>query len=110
MGMTRRDLDFEELSADCAEGRRLRILLLRAAHQVPSRRRIADQSLGDQVVGGERQAHAAPEERRPRTGVDDGHAVLDGPGGKTISDAAIVAMSEHGYHGTSVRDIADRAG
>jgi AcrR family transcriptional regulator len=47
---------------------------------------------------------------RPRAEVDDGHAVLDGPGGKTISDAAIVAMSEHGYHGTSVRDIADRAG
>jgi AcrR family transcriptional regulator len=42
--------------------------------------------------------------------VDDGHAVLDGPGGKLISDAAIVAMSEQGYHGTSVRDIADRAG
>ena len=27
-----------------------------------------------------------------------------------ISEAAIAAMSEHGYHGTSVRDIADRAG
>jgi AcrR family transcriptional regulator len=43
-------------------------------------------------------------------GAADDHAVLDGPGGKTISDAAIAAMSEHGYHGTSVRDIADRAG
>jgi AcrR family transcriptional regulator len=42
--------------------------------------------------------------------IDDGHAVLDGPGGKVISDAAIVAMSDQGYHGTSVRDIADRAG
>ena len=42
--------------------------------------------------------------------VDDGHAVLDVAGGKVISDAAIVAMSEQGYHGTSVRDIADRAG
>ena len=40
----------------------------------------------------------------------DQHAVLDGSGGKIIADAAIVAMSEHGYHGTSVRDIADRAG
>jgi len=42
--------------------------------------------------------------------VDDGHSALDGAGGKVISDAAIVAMSEQGYHGTSVRDIADRAG
>jgi AcrR family transcriptional regulator len=51
-----------------------------------------------------------PKDARPGTGLDDGHAVLDGSGGKIISDAAIVAMSEHGYHGTSVRDIADRAG
>jgi AcrR family transcriptional regulator len=36
--------------------------------------------------------------------------VLDGSGGKVIADAAIVEMSEHGYHGTSVRDIAERAG
>jgi AcrR family transcriptional regulator len=36
--------------------------------------------------------------------------VLDGAGGKIIADAAIVEMSEHGYHGTSVRDIAERAG
>jgi AcrR family transcriptional regulator len=27
-----------------------------------------------------------------------------------IAEAAVEAMSEHGYHGTSVRDIADRAG
>ena len=25
--------------------------------------------------------------------------MLDGPGAKTISDAAIEAMNEHGYHG-----------
>lgn len=50
-----------------------------------------------------------PTEPRSGTGVDD-HAVLDGPGGKVISDAAIVTMGEHGYHGTSVRHIADRAG
>jgi AcrR family transcriptional regulator len=36
--------------------------------------------------------------------------MLDGAGGKVIADAAIVEMSEHGYHGTSVRDIAERAG
>jgi AcrR family transcriptional regulator len=46
----------------------------------------------------------------PGIAFDDGHAVLDGPGGKAISEAAIAAMSEQGYHGTSVRDIADRAG
>ena len=51
-----------------------------------------------------------PKEPVPGTAVDDGHAVLDGSGGKILADAAIVAMSEHGYHGTSVRDIADRAG
>ena len=50
-----------------------------------------------------------PKDASPGT-ADDGHAVLDGPGGKVISEAAIEAMSEHGYHGTSVRDIADRAG
>jgi AcrR family transcriptional regulator len=49
-------------------------------------------------------------DRSPGATVDDGHAVLDGSGGKVISDAAIVAMSEQGYHGTSVRDIAERAG
>jgi len=43
-------------------------------------------------------------------GSGDRHAVLDGSGAKIIADAAIVAMSEQGYHGTSVRDIADRAG
>lgn len=31
-------------------------------------------------------------------------------GGDAILAAAIDVMSEHGYHGTSVRDIADRAG
>ncbi len=46
----------------------------------------------------------------PDAPAGDGHGVLDGPGGKIISDAAIVAMSEQGYHGTSVRDIAERAG
>jgi AcrR family transcriptional regulator len=50
-----------------------------------------------------------PKDAFPRT-ADDGHAVLDGSGGKVIAEAAVEAMSEHGYHGTSVRDIADRAG
>jgi AcrR family transcriptional regulator len=50
-----------------------------------------------------------PKEASPGT-ADDGHAVLDGSGGKVIAEAAVEAMSEHGYHGTSVRDIADRAG
>ena len=50
-----------------------------------------------------------PKDAAPGT-ADDGHAVLDGSGGKVIAEAAIEAMSEHGYHGTSVRDIADRAG
>jgi AcrR family transcriptional regulator len=53
---------------------------------------------------------ARPKEPVPGTPADDGHAVLDSSGGKILADAAIVAMSEHGYHGTSVRDIADRAG
>ena len=36
---------------------------------------------------------------------------LEPQGGQiVITDAAIAAMSEHGYHGTSVRDIAERAG
>ncbi len=51
-----------------------------------------------------------PKDAGPGAAASDGHAVLDGPGGKTISDAAIEAMNEHGYHGTSVREIADRAG
>jgi AcrR family transcriptional regulator len=50
-----------------------------------------------------------PKDASPGT-ADDGHAVLDGSGGKVIAEAAVEAMSEHGYHGTSVRDIADRAG
>lgn len=32
------------------------------------------------------------------------------PGEAGILDAAIAVMAEHGYHGTSVRDIAERAG
>ncbi len=35
---------------------------------------------------------------------------LDQPGPRAIVDAAIEAMSLQGYHGTSIRDIAERAG
>jgi len=51
-----------------------------------------------------------PKDAGPGAAASDGHAVLDGPGGKTISDAAIEAMNEHGYHGTSVRDTTARTG
>ena len=34
----------------------------------------------------------------------------DGPGAQVIISAAVDEMAEHGYHGTSVRDIARRAG
>lgn len=37
-------------------------------------------------------------------------SVLDGPGARILLTAAVDAMVEHGYHGTSVRDIAERAG
>lgn len=35
---------------------------------------------------------------------------LDGPGARIVLAAAVDAMAEHGYHGTSVRDIGERAG
>lgn len=35
---------------------------------------------------------------------------MGSPGEQTILRAAIAVMAEHGYHGTSVRDIAERAG
>lgn len=35
---------------------------------------------------------------------------LDGPGARIVIAAAVDAMAEHGYHGTSVRDIGERAG
>jgi AcrR family transcriptional regulator len=35
---------------------------------------------------------------------------LDGPGARIVLSAAVDAMAEHGYHGTSVRDIGGRAG
>ena len=37
-------------------------------------------------------------------------SVLDGPGARILLTAAVDAMVEHGYHGTSVRDVAERAG
>src|ERR1700688_78635 len=37
-------------------------------------------------------------------------SVLDGPGARILLTAAVAAMVEHGYHGTSVRDVAERAG
>jgi AcrR family transcriptional regulator len=42
--------------------------------------------------------------RRPADGT------LGPPGIDAILEASIAVMSEHGYHGTSVRDIAERAG
>ena len=49
---------------------------------------------------------------RPRSAAPDPpgtqRAALPGEAG--ILDAAIAVMAEHGYHGTSVRDIAERAG
>ena len=51
MGMTLGEiLDFEELSADCAGRRRLRVLLLRSADQVHECRGISYQSAGYQVI------------------------------------------------------------
>jgi AcrR family transcriptional regulator len=35
---------------------------------------------------------------------------MDGPGARILLTAAVDAMVEHGYHGTSVRDVAERAG
>jgi AcrR family transcriptional regulator len=37
-------------------------------------------------------------------------SAVDGPGARILLAAAVDAMVEHGYHGTSVRDVADRAG
>jgi AcrR family transcriptional regulator len=37
-------------------------------------------------------------------------SALDGPGARILLAAAVDAMVEHGYHGTSVRDVAERAG
>jgi AcrR family transcriptional regulator len=34
----------------------------------------------------------------------------DGPGARILLAAAVDAMAEHGYHGTSIRDVAERAG
>lgn len=39
-----------------------------------------------------------------------GHGRTAPPGESGILDAAVAVMAEHGYHGTSVRDIAVRAG
>lgn len=47
-----------------------------------------------------------PERARPRTG----RAAEGPPGDAVIIEATIAVMAEHGYHGTSVRDIAVRAG
>lgn len=37
-------------------------------------------------------------------------SAVDGPGARIVLAAAVDAMAEHGYHGTSVRDIGERAG
>jgi AcrR family transcriptional regulator len=37
-------------------------------------------------------------------------SVLDVPGARLLLTAALDAMVEHGYHGTSIRDVAERAG
>ena len=37
-------------------------------------------------------------------------SALDGPGTRILLSAAVAAMVEHGYHGTSVRDVGERAG
>src|SRR5262245_47964357 len=57
-------------------------------------------------------APGAPRIRRPRR---VGHIrraprAADLPGAKAIVDAAIDVFGRHGYHGTSIRDIAERAG
>ncbi|MHA6627270.1 TetR/AcrR family transcriptional regulator [Pseudonocardia sichuanensis] len=50
---------------------------------------------------------ASPARPHPAT---SGSARSSLPGESGILDAAIAVMAEHGYHGTSVRDIAVRAG
>lgn len=52
---------------------------------------------------------ATPARPRPAPGAS-GPARAALPGEAGILDAAIAVMAEHGYHGTSVRDIAVRAG
>jgi AcrR family transcriptional regulator len=42
--------------------------------------------------------------------VRPGRLTAGPPGDAVIVEAAIAVMAEHGYHGTSVRDIAERAG
>jgi AcrR family transcriptional regulator len=37
-------------------------------------------------------------------------SAVDSPGARILLAAAVDAIVEHGYHGTSVRDVADRAG
>jgi len=50
----------------------------------------------------------APAPKRRATAREDAEAGR--PGEEVILKAAIAVMAEHGYHGTSVRDIAERAG
>ncbi|GAB2996664.1 TetR/AcrR family transcriptional regulator [Amycolatopsis acidiphila] len=46
----------------------------------------------------------------PRRGRRPADGTLGPPGIDAILEASVAVMSEHGYHGTSVRDIAERAG
>lgn len=46
----------------------------------------------------------------PRRGRRPADGTLGPPGIDAILEASVTVMSEHGYHGTSVRDIAERAG
>lgn len=55
-----------------------------------------------------RSAHAGS--RAPRRGRRAPNGDALSPGVDVIIEASIEVMSEHGYHGTSVRDIAERAG
>ncbi len=51
MGLTMGEMFYvKELAEDCDEGRRLRVLLLRAAADHHRRHRLADQSAGDQII------------------------------------------------------------
>ena len=69
------------------------------------------------ATDGDERRPAQPDDQRVATGASPAGSKAgaspagDKPGTEQlIVDAAIAAMFEHGYHGTSVRQIADRAG